>query len=261
MIIDILKETLDKNISVAQVTITKDNGSSPRGVGSTMLVGEHGLITGTIGGGAVELRAIEDARRLLNEKKSMSIHYPLEALNMTCGGDIEVFIHVYPVKEEVLILGAGHICQSLVPVLMGMNYHVIVIDHREGIFDQPVFREITCINEPIKEGLKKVEFHKRMNVVIVTHGHEFDTASLRYAITQPHRYIGMIGSQNKLKGCFDKLINEGIPKKQLESVYAPIGLNTGGETPAEIAVSIASEILAVQYKKKPAHLRDMKGVL
>lgn len=261
MIIDILKKTIDKNIPVAEVTITKDSGSSPRGVGSSMLVGEEGLIAGTIGGGAVELQAIKDAIKLLEEKKSSSIHYPLKDLNMTCGGDIEVFIRVYPVKEEVLILGAGHICQSLVPILMAMDYHITVIDQRENIFDFNVFNQVKCINDDIIMGLESIPFNKNTNVIIVTHGHEFDTVSLKYAINQPHRYIGVIGSQNKLKGCFDRLIKEGISEDKLRTVYAPIGLNTGGETPAEIAVSIAGELLTIRYNNKPMHLRDMKGVL
>lgn len=261
IMIHLLKEAIDQNKSVAHVTITKDKGSSPRGVGSSMLVDEQGLIAGTIGGGAIEKKAIEDAKKQLMLKTSETIYYPLKDLNMTCGGDVEIFIHVYPKKESVLIIGAGHICQSLVPILMTLNYHVTVLDQRENVFDHPVFEGVTCIQNDIVTGLHNITFDEQLNVVIVTHGHEYDGVALAYTLSKPHRYVGMIGSSNKIQTCFEALKEKGYTHNQLASVHAPIGLNLGGESPAEIALSIAAELLCKQYNNIPSHLKDLKGVL
>jgi len=245
------------NNKVVTVTITKDLGSAPRGVGSMMIVGSEGRIAGSVGGGAIEHRAIQDA---ILADTSYSKSYLLSELDMTCGGDVELFFQVYPAKDPVLIIGAGHICQSLVPILTGLDYSVTVLDYRENIFNEANL-SCTTINAPILEGLATIDFNKDMSVVIVTHGHEFDEISLEYVLERQHRYVGMIGSSSKIKACYDNLMSRGIKKDVLSKVYAPIGLNLGGETPEAIALSIASQIQCIKYQKDPVHYKTLKEII
>ncbi len=252
-----LQALIDKNVSVATVTIIEEKGSSPRGIGSNMIVTAEGLVTGSIGGGAIEFKAIKDAIDAIKNKKSCTINYPLEKLDMTCGGEVTIFIQVYPRKKEVLIVGGGHICRALLPLFNTLDYKTVVIDQREAIFDDNVFSNSRCISSDILEGLASINYHKDLYIVIVTHGHEFDEATLGYVITKSHAYVGMIGSKNKIKHCYENLINKGFNKNLLNDVYAPIGLTLGGETPEDIALSIVSEIHAISNKQKIDHYRNI----
>ena len=104
--------------------------------------------------------------------------------------------------------------------------------------------------------LNRIEMHKSTSVIIVTHGHIFDLEALEVVINMPLRYVGMIGSKSKIIKCFESLKKRGITKSQLENIYAPIGLDIGGETPEEIALAILSEIQSVKYKRTNQHLSD-----
>ncbi|MCH4889764.1 XdhC family protein [Acidaminobacter sp. JC074] len=252
-----IQTLIDKNISVATVTIIEESGSSPRGIGSSMLVGLDGLLHGSIGGGAVEFKAIKDAIKALNNKMSHVIHYPLDTLDMTCGGEVKVFIQVFNRKKEILILGGGHICKAILPFANTLGYKTSVIDQRPDIFLDPVFEKSNCIQDDILKALEEIDFHKDMYIIIVTHGHRYDQDSLAYVLNKPHAYIGMIGSENKIKTCYKNLKTLGFDKETLDKVYAPIGLSLGGERPEDIALSIISEIHAISNDTKVEHLRDV----
>jgi len=251
-----LQALIDKNISVATVTIIEEKGSSPRGIGSNMLITAEGLISGSIGGGAIEYKAIKDAIEAIKDGKSSTINYPLEKLDMTCGGEVTIFIQVYPRKKEVLIVGGGHICRALLPLFNTLDYKTVVIDQREDIFNDNVFSKSRCISEDILKGLASINYHNDLYIVIVTHGHEFDEATLGYVIAKSHAYVGMIGSKNKIQHCFESLIKKGVDKNLLKEIYAPIGLTLGGETPEDIALSIVSEIHAISNKQEIGHFKD-----
>jgi len=101
-----------------------------------------------------------------------------------------------------------------------------------------------------------MDIDKNTSIVIVTHGHGYDEACLQNVVNSDAGYIGMIGSVNKIKTCFENLISKGISKQKLSKVYTPIGLDLGGETPEEIALAIMAEIQAVKHKKDVCHIRD-----
>jgi len=252
-----IQSLIDKNIPVATVTIIEEKGSSPRGIGSNILVGLDGLISGSIGGGAVEFKAVKDAIKALEDNKSCIKHYPLETLDMTCGGEVTVFIQVYCRKKEILILGAGHICKALLPFANALGYVTSVIDQRPDIFSDPVFDHSRCIQDDILKALETIDFHEDMYIVIVTHGHRHDQDALSYVLNKAHAYIGMIGSESKIKTCYQNLVASGVNKDKLETVYAPIGLTLGGEKPEDIALSIISEIHALSNEMVVKHFKDI----
>jgi len=255
-VINVLQNAISNNQNIASVTIIREQGSSPRGIGSMMLVTKDGLLDGSIGGGAVELKAIKDAQTALLDGQSITVSYPLASLDMTCGGDIEVFIQVYTKQDEVLIIGAGHICEDLTYYLKPLPYKVTVLDHREEFAVASRFPSCTVICNDVIEGLNSIQFNDKLSVIIVTHGHKYDEVALRYVLNQPHQYVGMIGSKTKIATCYNAMVDDGYTKEQLSKVYAPIGLSLGGETPAEIALSIVSEIHCVKNNEKTIHLRD-----
>ncbi|QEK13064.1 XshC-Cox1-family protein [Crassaminicella thermophila] len=254
---------LEENKDVALVTVVDAQGSSPRGKGSMMLVDQEGnLIEGTIGGGAIEEKAKEDALECINRGISKSVHYELnksnkkDSLPMICGGSVDVFIKVFKSKDELLIVGAGHIGFKLSKMADLLGYRVVIIDDREEYACKERFPEADAlIVGDIEKNLREYPIGEKTNIVIVSHGHKHDQEALEAVIDSGARYIGMIGSIKKVIASFEKLKKKGIKAEKLSKVHAPIGIDIGGETPEEISLSIMAEIQAVKYNKKGSFLK------
>ncbi|WZL73839.1 XdhC/CoxI family protein [Clostridiaceae bacterium 35-E11] len=258
-----LSQLMQENQDVALVTVTDTEGSSPRGKGSMMLVDKEGnLIEGTIGGGAVEEKAKQDAAICIRRGISKAVHYALHpkakenALPMICGGNMDVFIKVFTRQDSLLIIGGGHIGTKLSKIAKILNYHVTVIDHRKEFASKERFPEADeCLVGDIEDILVKYPIDEKTNIVIVTHGHRYDQEALEAVINSPAGYIGMIGSQKKVLTCFNNLEEKGISKNRIAAIHAPIGLDIGGEKPEEIALAIMSEIQSVKYNKSGSYLK------
>jgi xanthine dehydrogenase accessory factor len=308
-------------------TIIDENGSSPRSAGARMLVGKGGRLHGTIGGGAVEFKALELALELLEQRKSRRKTYRLrhndqEDLGMLCGGDVDVYFQFIQGKDEktiallmeclerldrdenlwlitdlsllsswvmtlygtetpspdlglgdsdikqltrsmpvlanikerriysepinfagkVFIFGGGHVAQALEPVLSGVGFRCVVFDSRPEYVTRELF--------PGAYDLRSGDFGKigdRINitpndyVVIVTHN--FDAVVEEQILRNECAYVGLIGSKTKIAALKKQLSQMGFNQEILNKVYAPIGLRIKSETPAEIAISIAAEMI------------------
>lgn len=261
-----LMKSMDKNLPVATVTIIKSEGSTPREIGATMLVdGDGNLLAGTIGGGMLEARGIKDAVECIEKRESKMIDYslglPVEShgeifLPATCGGRVTLFVKVYSSKEQLVIAGGGHVGQSLAKLATYLGYSVSVLDNREEILNPENFSEgVNLVLGDMVESLKNMNINSNTYIVIATYGHIHDEKALEAVLKSNAKYIGMIGSRNKVKTCFDNLLKKGFNREDISRVYAPIGLNIGGETPEEIALSIMAEIQAVKYKKEVSHMK------
>jgi len=231
-------------------TITEVTGSSPRGVGAKMLVLADGSIVETIGGGALERQVIADALSCIATRESRSERYELRekgdrALGTLCGGEATVFLDVHSPSRVLLVVGAGHVGQKLATTGKLLDYHVIVLDPRRDMVTEDRFPDadqLVCGNPANTSEL--VPISATTHVVIVTHGHLHDTDALRSVIESPAASIGMIGSARKVQTIRAQLLAEGVPIEQLDAVHAPIGLDIGAETPAELALCIMAEIVA-----------------
>lgn len=259
-IYELLQSKLKEHVTTALVTITKESGSAPRGVGSMMLIDETGdLLYGTIGGGNVEHTARTDAKNAIQLNGSKTVVYELDEkgkLGMACGGRVEVFIQVHKADDQIIIVGGGHICEKLYHFLQILPYRVTIIDHREEYANNDKYPEAYTESGDIVEILNRIEMYDSTSVIIVTHGHVFDLEALEVVIQKPIRYIGMIGSKTKIIKCFKSLKKLGITKKELANVYAPIGLDIGGETPEEIALAVLAEIQSVKYQRTNQSLSE-----
>lgn len=263
-VIEKLMKCINENKSVATVTITKTDDSAPRGVGSLMLVDEEGnLLEGTIGGGILEEKGKEDAVRAIREKRSFTVEYSLgrpskagNTLPALCGGSISLFVKPYNARDHLVIVGAGHVGEKLAKIANILEYNVTVLDDREERLNSCFFpRGENLMLGDIVENLRKIHIDNNTYIVIVTYGHIHDQRALEAVIRSRAKYIGMIGSKNKVKTCFNNLLKKGYLKEEMEKVYTPIGLDLGGETPEEIALGILAEIQAVKYNKDVPHLK------
>lgn len=257
--ISILKEVLKRiqqNERIALVTIVDVAGSAPGKLGSKMVVNRDGLIAGTIGGGLVEARAIEEAKLALKEdrEKFLSYHLTKEEASledwMICGGNIKLFIDVITPQEEMIIFGAGHIAVALSKLAKMIGFKVTIIDEREEFANKDRFPEADriIVSEP-SQALDKIKSFDNAYVAIITRGHLKDEEALYSVINYQVKYIGMIGSKQKNAVIYQHMREKGIIQEKIDKVFSPIGLKIGAKTPEEIAVSIIAEIIQVKRCK------------
>jgi xanthine dehydrogenase accessory factor len=145
---------------------------------------------------------------------------------------------------RAVILGGGHISQPLAVVLDLLGYAVTVADDRPDFANRARFPQAEVVCGDFLRFLAGLQADDKTAIVIVTRGHQHDTECLRAVAGQPAGYIGMIGSRRKVAAVFAALADEGVPRELLARVRAPIGLDIGAQGPAEIALSIAAELVA-----------------
>jgi xanthine dehydrogenase accessory factor len=145
------------------------------------------------------------------------------------------------------IAGGGHVGLAVSRVMKSLGFYVIVFDHREEVFtiEQNEYADEIVICKYEEIGSKIVE-SERSYIVIVTPMHSGDKDTLKSVIHKNVKYIGMMGSKRKIKTIFENLSKVGIDNKLFEKIHTPIGLEIEAETPEEIAVSIAAEIIKVK---------------
>lgn len=165
-------------------------------------------------------------------------------------------VYAEPVElgPRVVILGGGHVSQALAKILAILRYPTTVVDDRPEFANQTNFPAAQVICGDFREVLANYPITGNTFIVIVTRGHRHDYTCLRAVIDKPAGYIGMIGSRRKVKAVFEALEEEGIAKEKIAAVHAPIGLDIGAQTPEEIAVSIAAEIIAVNNQSRGERL-------
>lgn len=230
----------------ALCTVVATRGSAPQQVGARMVVYPDGELVGTVGGGRIEWTVIQEARRLLAESGASSLlDVNLTELGMSCGGHMTVFVDVLLPRERVIIFGAGHVSRALAPAAAALGFHVVVVDDRPEWADPAAFPAgVEVVARPFAEFLDGFGPGPEDYAVIVTRGHEHDEAVLRRLLSAPLRYLGMMGSRRKVLLIRKRLQDEGAPPDQLDRVDAPIGLEIGAVTPAELAVSICGALVA-----------------
>ncbi len=244
-----------KGESVVLAVTVKVTGSTPRHSGARMLLLADGSTVGTVGGGVKDAEVLAAARELMRKGGSR-----LLALDFTdgltggpgpaCGGTMEVFMERLDPPRRIVIAGAGHIGYFLHRVIDTLGMETVIFDPRPEFASAERFPGAKLLVAPFQTGLGGAEVGPNDGVVIVTPGHEHDHEVLRQALGTPARYIGMIGSRNKVSLVLGKLREEGFGEDQIARVHTPIGLDIGAETPAEIAVAIAAEIVAVLHGRE-----------
>jgi xanthine dehydrogenase accessory factor len=242
----------EKGEEAALVTIVSATGSTPREEGAKMLVKPDGTIIGTIGGGNLEAQVINEAVGVIKQGKPKRLHMSLtakeaEEAGMICGGDLEVFIEPILTAPTMYIFGGGHISLPLAQMGKLLGFKIAIIDDRAEFASTKRFPEAEMVLAgDFSKAFSKLKIDKTSYIVIVTRGHQNDELVLEWAVGTPAQYIGMIGSQTKVKTVFSHLLAKGVSKGRLDSVYSPIGLEIGAQTPEEIAVSILAEIIKVR---------------
>ena len=251
----------DSGETVAVVTVTKQVGSTPAEPGKMMIVKRDGTFAGTVGGGKLEYKSISLAKECIEREISKSCRFDLEKdLGMTCGGYVEIFINVIKPEKKVVIVGGGHIGRVLEKLARNAGFITVVVDEREDIATRDRFPEATeVILGDIKEECSKLETNSSSYIVIATHGHAHDQVALESLIRKDYKYIGVIGSKNKINTMFERMNNKGFKQEELAKVHSPIGLAIGGNSPEDIAVGILAEIIMVKNDGQGITMKEKKS--
>jgi xanthine dehydrogenase accessory factor len=225
-----------------------------------MLVFADGRTVGTIGGGCYENDALGKAREAIASGRPQLVKYDLnddfvEESGLICGGQMEVYIDPIAPAPALYIIGAGHVGWHLARFAADAGFRIHVIDDRDKFANRERFPDAEAIVvDDIGGWLHRAELPASASVVVVTRGHTHDFAAIRALAARDLRYLGLIGSRAKVARIFDALDAEGMPAECLDRVRAPIGLDIGAITPAEIAVSILAELIAVRHGRDVAPL-------
>lgn len=164
------------------------------------------------------------------------------------GGVRMLFERIFT-REELIICGGGHISAPLAELGAMLDFSVTVIDDRAEFANSarfPSVREENILCAPFAATLSSLEQRENAYFVIVTRGHQFDRACLEAVLARPFAYAGMIGSRRKVAIVMEQLEADGYSRELLAQVHAPIGLRIGAQTPAEIAVCIAAELISIR---------------
>ncbi len=250
--IDELGELRDADRPCVMVVVTAVEGSAPREPGARMLVAGGDLVWGTIGGGNLERLAIERAAALLAdlEAGSESADFPLgEKAGQCCGGSVTLFFEPFRWKKRtVAIFGAGHVGQALAALAPWLKARVLVIDGRDEGEIRPALAgerpfELVCIDAPEAE-VERLPADAL--VVVMTHSHALDLEIVARALARgTFPYLGLIGSRRKWQRFQKRLSQRGFSAAQLARVRCPIGVSQTSKDPAAIALSTATELVAL----------------
>jgi xanthine dehydrogenase accessory factor len=210
---------------------------------------DDGLVCGGVMDIAVQIVAsqsdAEFSRKILDDLAADRVGtLAIEAIDEK--NETNVFEIEIPPTPRLVIAGAGHVGTSLAAIAAAIDFRVTVIDDRPDYATPARFPRAACIVGDIQTELTRCAIDRQSYVVIVTRGHRHDAEALAAVIRSPAKYLGLIGSKRKICQIFQDLLQQGVTVEQLERVHAPIGFEIGAVTPAEIAVSIAAELIAVR---------------
>jgi xanthine dehydrogenase accessory factor len=216
-----------------------------------VIVEASGGVQGRIGAPAVHHAAVQAARSLLDAGGAGgSDPEPLVESVAVEGGEWLVYVEAHFPPEELVIVGAGHIAVPLAAAGVMLGFRVTVLDDREEFATEDRFAGGVRVlrTDFAADPFAGVTIGERSYLALVTRGHRWDFDCLQRLLrsgVRP-RYIGMVGSRRRVRAAFHALLEAGVPRPELARIHAPIGVEVGAETPAEIAVSVAAELIAVR---------------
>lgn len=233
---------------MALCLITHTKGSTPRKPGAKMLVRADGFIVGTIGGGGLEKKVIDDAIKQISLQKTANFEHALvHDHGMCCGGSVHIYIEPIMSKKPLFIFGAGHIGKALAEFAFALDFDVSLIDQRPDIFDNWSTDSYKIFHQSPALAFEKLQFDEETFIAVMTHDHALDREIVAHCAPLPHAYLGMIGSERKVE-IAKKTFRSGalLSEDQMSNIDWPMGLSIKVDNPKEIAISILGKIIDVR---------------
>ncbi len=294
-----------KGLKVGLATVVETWGSSPRPVGSHLVLNSEGLMEGSVSGGCVEGAVISALEGLMGGGKPQVLDFSVTSeqaweVGLSCGGRIRVLVESFEqklfLKEsmfaasveqllvtdvktgatklglneegmsssslveedgelkfyqilvqplELLIVGAVHISQAMVQIARTMDLNPVVIDPRSAFAQPERFEGVTLVDDWPDDFLSSRHLTSGTAIVTLTHDPKLDDAALAAALKSPAFYIASLGSRKTHAARIGRLRELGFSDADLDRIHGPAGLDIGAKTPAEIALSVLSQLVSV----------------
>jgi xanthine dehydrogenase accessory factor len=247
-----LLPAIEGRVPVTLATVIERRRAPDVLAGAKLLVREDHSTVGSLGSAALAQLVVPDAITALRGEQPTAKSYQLGE------STVDVLLEPFAPAPELVILGAGHIALPLAKMAKLCDFDVTVIDDRPSFANRERFSEADrVIAQAFETAVQELDVTPRTYLVLVTRAHSYDVYSLRHLIHRDSAYIGMIGAQRRVWAVLKLLHDEGVSADLLEKVRAPIGIaDVDAETPAEIAVSIMAELIAVRRGGKPVVMSD-----
>ena len=250
------KLSTQTNVSVLITLFSLDN--SLQQIGTCLLAAVNNDY-GNINDQSLKSKIENDIATVFENNTSLIKDYPVSG-----NKKLSAFIELVKPPVELIIAGAGNDAFPLVQIASVLGWHVTVVDGRKTHANTKRFLAVKeiIVAKPA-EALQQISIHEQTVVVLMSHNYNYDLGMLRLLINTDFNYIGVLGPKKKLEKMLNELTQEGIDitETQRQKIYGPVGLDIGAETAEEIALSIITEIKAVQAKKDGATLRNKKGFI
>ena len=261
---------------VALATVRATRRSAPRPVGSQLAVSEQGELAGSVSGGCVESEVALTAREVLASGEPQLLTYGITdeqagSVGLPCGGEIDVAVERVALTElerlvedasphRLVVFGAVDIAEALCRGAKDLGWDTVVADPRATFAThERIGTADELLVEWPEEALERIELNERSAVVVLTHEERFDVPALLGALRSDAFYVGALGSRRTQESRRERLLAEGLSEAEVDRLSGPTGLDLGAETPAETAISILAEILAVRAGRSGGRLRDASG--
>jgi len=243
-------ELRSSGIPFVIATVVETKGSVPRGAGAKIIVTRDAFF-GTVGGGQLEARVIEDAHAAMARAEDARVPYPLcFKTGQCCGGSVEVLFEVLGLGPELYIFGAGHVGQALARTLHGTPFAVHLVDARPEWLNHPELpKAVHRHGGDWRAFLAAARWSRTQTyAVVMTHEHSLDEEIVAELVVQPARYLGLIGSDTKWQRFVQRLRARGLEQDLIDRVVCPVGAPSGGKAPQEIAINLAADLLNRHYQ-------------
>ena len=247
----VLEELVDARAArrpVVLATVIETSRSVPRHPGSKMLVYADGELSGSVGGGEMESRVIEEAKAVLSDGSARTLDYSLVDPHRgdpgVCGGVVRLFLEPFMPAHTVYVVGCGHVGRAVVDLAHWIGYRVIAVDDRDEMVTEAALPNADeRIAGPIEDAMAAHPIGEDTSVVLVTRNVGIDAEVIPAVLATPAGYLGVMGSERRWKTVADQL---KLSAADLKRIHAPIGIDVNAETPEEIAVAIIAQVIETQ---------------
>ena len=245
-----------QNVPYAVATVIDVVGSTSAKTGSKALIDQNGrVVTGWVGGGCAESSTCQAAEKCMENGETEIIEIDLDdevlGAGMPCGGHMRVYIEPSMPKPTVWIMGHGAVAEHICHLSDLMGFAVIVNDNMAEQEKFPDASQLITDDLDYQLLTPKVE-----DFVVIATQHKGDHESMSRALASDARYIALIASRKRSRLVIDYLRNKQFSEQDIQRVMAPCGLDIGARTPAEIALSVMSEIVLVRHQASGMRMRD-----
>jgi xanthine dehydrogenase accessory factor len=250
-----LTEMVEQGQSGVLATVIRTHRSTPRHEGSKMIILPDGSVFGSVGGGAAEARVIQEAKQVFLDGRPLCLPLDLAGDVGVCGGHMEIFLEPVTRADPFIVIGAGHVGRALVEVGRTLPFRFTLVDDRPGLVaDLAGLPGVKLLEASPADLVATVEVPARGAVLIASRNHELDGDYLEAvmdaenAAGREFSFLGALASRTKAAILRKRFSGEDWRHDRVSRMQYPVGLDIGAETPAEIALSVLAEAMAVMRK-------------